>query len=93
MNWHKVEPNPADNDSKPETLPPLDKVVWVIYLSDFDDAPVMAFGGRVDDGEGWLWALDEVYGFRADQTWNTLIADDEYRVTQWAEIEWPEEMK
>lgn len=90
MNWIKVEPNPADNDAHPERLPPLEKVVWVIYV-DYDDAEVVALGGRVDDGEGWLWALnDNRSGVRKDDNYNDLAADDDYRVTYWAEIEWPE---
>lgn len=89
MNWHKVEPNSADNDAHPETLPPLDTVVWIIYLSDFDDVPVLAFGGRSDGGEGWLWGVDRSgpypKGGEAE-----IECDDDYRVTHWAEIEWPE---
>lgn len=89
MNWHKVEPNPADNDGNEANLPPLDKTVLVIHLSDGDDKPIMAFGGRSDGGEGWLWGVEPFNcigaGFEAE-----IVCDDEYRVTHWAEIEWPE---
>ena len=91
MNWIKVEPNPADNDAHPERLPPLEKVVHIVYLSDNDDSQVIALGGRTDDTEGWLWAVNEnAYGYQKHETYNDLTADDYYRVTHWAEIEWPE---
>jgi hypothetical protein len=84
VNWIKV------NDQDSETLPPMDHVVHVIYLSDYDDGQVIALGGRVDDSEGWLWALnDNINGFGRDDKQNDLTADDEYRVTHWAEIKWP----
>lgn len=92
MNWIKVEPNPADNDAHPERLPPLEKVVWVVY-EDYDGTSVMTFGGRTDSGEnmGWLWAIDDNRsGVRKDDHHNDLTADDDYRVTYWAGIEWPE---
>lgn len=90
MNWIKVEPNPADNDAHPELLPPIEKVVFVVYLND-DGAQLVSLGGRVDGEDGWLWALNE-YGsrLRGDIECD-LIADDEYLVTHWAEIEWPED--
>jgi hypothetical protein len=89
MNWIKVEPNPTDNVD-PRQLPPLNKVVWVIHLAD-DDTEIVAFGGRVDEGEGWLWAIDDNRsGYRRDSQFNDLTTDDDYRVTHWAEIEWPE---
>ena len=92
MNWIKVEPNPADNDNSAEKLPLLEQVVHVIYLSDYDDSPVMALGGRVDDDGGWLWAInDNAYGWGKGDKTNDLTADDKYRVTHWAEIEWPKE--
>lgn len=89
MNWRKVHPNPADNDAHPERLPPPDTVVWIVYLSDHDNKPLIAFGGRSDGGEGWLWGVDRsgCYGQGFDAE---IECDDEYRVTHWAEIEWPE---
>lgn len=47
MNWIKVD------DEDTTTLPPLDKVVWLVYLSDYDDGQVIEMGGRVmgEDGE------------------------------------------
>lgn len=88
MEWISVKPNPADNDDHPETLPPLDTVVWIIYLSDYNDEPVMSFGGRSDGGEGWLWGRD--YSGHHSPSWEAEIeCDDEYRVIYWAEIEWP----
>lgn len=90
MNWTKVHPNPADNDTHPERLPALDKVVLVVYLTDYDEQ-VITLGGRVHDGEGWLWAIyDTVYGYERGSMYDGLVADDDYRVTHWAEIEWPE---
>lgn len=91
MKWVKVEPNPADNNLHPERLPPLDKVVWVVYV-DYDTAQVITFGGRVDDGDGWLWAIDDNRGgYKQDCEFNDLTTDDDYHVTRWAEIEWPED--
>lgn len=90
MNWIKVEPNPSDNDAHPELLPPLEKVVYVIYVNEPDSPPVIALGGRVDGEEGWLWAInDSAYGYEKGD-YDDLAADDDYRVTHWAEIEWPE---
>ena len=87
MNWIKAEPNPADNDSHSERLPPLEKVVHVIYVEGNDQA--IALGGRVDGEDGWLWAVNDI-----SQHWRSsegyLVADDEYKVTHWAEIEWPD---
>lgn len=93
MNWIKVAPNPADNDAHSELLPPLNKVVHVIYLSSYDDSPIITLGGRVEGEDGWLWAITEnEWGYGKDDELNDLIADDEYRVTHWAEIEWPEDV-
>lgn len=87
MNWIKVEPNPADNDAHPERLPPLEHIVHVIYEDGSDKA--IALGGRVDGEDGWLWAIYDVpQHWRSSESY--LVADDEYRVTHWAEIEWPE---
>lgn len=91
MNWIKVEPNPADNDAHPERLPPLDTVVAVIWLSNYDDSQVFALGGRVNDGDGWLWALSDLSELHRTSPVTELIADDDYRVTHWAEIQWPED--
>lgn len=92
MNWIKVEPNPSDNNARPENLPPLEQVVHVIYLSGYDNSPVMALGGRVDGGEGWLWAInDNASGYGRNDRINDLTADDEYQVTHWAALEWPED--
>ena len=93
MNWIKVEPNPADNDAHPELLPPLDKVVHVIFKPNeqgYDHCRLITLGGRVDGEDGWLWALhdSEVYERGSE---GYLTADDEYLVTHWAEIEWPED--
>jgi len=90
MDWHKAEPNPADNDDKPDTMPPPDHTVLVIYLSDYDDKPLIAFGGRSDagEGEGWLWGIEPSNHFLKDGE-AEIVCDDEYRVTHWAEIEWP----
>lgn len=91
MNWIKVEPNPKDNDAHPELLPPMEKVVHVIYVNEIGGPPVIALGGRVDGEEGWLWAInDNAHGHEKDDKWHDLNADDEYLVTHWAEIEWPE---
>lgn len=91
MNWIKVSPNPADNDAHPERLPPMDKIVHVVLIpgeSGYENSRLLALGGRVDGEDGWLWAIhdDEVYERGSE---GYLIADDEYLVTHWAEIEWP----
>jgi len=90
MKWIKV----ADGDAT--TLPLLEKVVFICYRSGYDGAPVIQLGGRGDFGEeGWMWgALDTPYFVR---NWEPKLygfeADDDYDVTHWAEIEWPEEYK
>lgn len=85
MNWIKV------NNEDAFTLPPLEKVVAIIYLNDYDDSQIFALGGRTDDGEGWLWAVNSnAYGYSKNEKYNDLTADDDYRVTHWAEIKWPE---
>lgn len=88
MNWIKV------NNKDTSTLPPLDKIVWIVYRSGFDDGPIIQLGGRGDYGEeGWIWGhLDTDYFAR---NWDSKVcsieADDDYDVTYWAEIEWPED--
>lgn len=91
MNWIKVEPNPADNDAHPGRLPPLEKLVHVIYKDGGDQA--IALGGRVDGEEGWLWAINDMPQYWRSDSEGYLVADNEYRVTHWAEIEWPEETR
>lgn len=91
MNWIKVNPNPADNDSTPENLPSMDKVVHVIFVPNeqgYSHCRLLALGGRVEGEDGWLWAIhdSEVYERGSE---GYLIADDEYLVTHWAEIGWP----
>lgn len=87
MNWIKV------NKQDSSTLPPLDKIVWIVYTSDYDNGPIIQLGGRGDFGEeGWLWGrCDSDYFAR---NWEPKLygieADDDYNVTHWAEIEWPE---
>lgn len=85
--WHEVNPNPGENMDD-ALLPLLDKTVLVVYLSNYDDKPIMAFGGRSDDGEGWLWGIEPSnccgQDFEAE-----IVCDDEYRVTHWTEIPWP----
>lgn len=85
MDWIKV------NDKDESTLPPLDKIVHLVYLSDYNDAQVIQLGGRTLGEDGWLWGvLDSSYFVR---DWEPklygLEIDDDYRVTYWAEIEWP----
>lgn len=85
MNWIKV------NDKDKSTLPPLDKIVWIVYTSGFDGGPIIALGGRGDFGEGWMWGhLDTSYYARNwKQGLFSIEGDDDYPVTHWAEIEWP----
>lgn len=85
MNWIKV------NNEDESTLPPLEKVVAIIYLSDNDNGQIFALGGRVDDGNGPLWAINDFIGYRRNSTSDDLLTDDDYHVTHWAEIEWPED--
>lgn len=88
MNWIKV------NDKDESTLPPLDKIVWIIWLSGYDDGPVIQLGGRGDFGDGWMWGVLENGRAGFARNWEPKLygieADDDYRVTHWAEIEWPE---
>lgn len=66
-------------------LPPLDRVVLVCYRV-YNGEPAYAFGGRVDDGEGWLWGIHHGYGgirLGRDAAWNDVDADDDYQVTHW----------
>jgi hypothetical protein len=90
MNWIKVGPNPADNDAHPERLPPLDKVVWIIFVNRYNDERVFALGGRSDVGDGWVWCVNDSRFYTKDQQHSDLIDDDDYIVTHWAGIEWPE---
>lgn len=85
MNWIKV------NDGDESTLPPLEKVVHIIFLSDFNEGQVIALGGRTDGGEGWLWAINDSNCLYRSDSEGDLTTDDDYHVTHWAEIEWPEE--
>lgn len=85
MNWIKV------NNENEATLPPLEKVVHVIYLNDGDDGQMLATGARTDGGEGWLWAINYCYDYARSDGFAELYTDDDYRVTDWAEIEWPED--
>lgn len=86
MNWIKV------NNEDESTLPPLEKVVTIVYLNNYDDGNIFALGGRTDDGEGWLWAtLNDTRGYRRDHKHVDFIVEDDYRVTYWAEIQWPED--
>lgn len=85
MNWIKV------NDRDETTLPPLEKVVAVIWLSGYDDSQVFALGGRVTEDGVWLWALNQSSDLHRISPVAELVADDDYRVTHWAEIEWPED--
>lgn len=87
MNWIKV------NNEDASTLPALDKIVWMVYLSDYNDGQIVQLGGRGDFGaEGWMWGRCDSDYFARD--WEPKLygieADDDYRVTHWAEIEWPE---
>lgn len=87
MNWTTV------NDKDESTLPPLGKIVFIVYLSDYDSGQVIQLGGRGDfGGEGWMWGrCDSDYFCR---NWEPKLyaieADEDYHVTHWAEIEWPE---
>lgn len=64
-------------------LPKIGRVVIVCYRSGYDGAPVLAFGGRVDGGEGWLWGImDNRFGVQHNDGDN-IEADDDYQVTHW----------
>jgi hypothetical protein len=86
MNWIKV------NDDDHSTLPPMGQVVWIVYTSGYDGGPVMELGGRDDDGEGWLWGVLDSHGFA--RNWEPklygLEFNDDYNVTHWAALQWPE---
>lgn len=74
-------------------LPPLDRVVMVCYRSGYDGGPVYGWGARLDEGEGWLWGVQTGYsnGIRLgqDATWNSIEADDDYKVTHWQTLPAP----
>lgn len=89
--WHRV------NGDDEDTLPPIDKIVWIIYLSGYDDGPVIQLGGRTledmvdDDTYGWSWGVLDSSEFA--KNWEPKLygieVDDDYRVTHWAELVWP----
>jgi len=88
MNWTKV------NSDDPSTLPPLEQVVFVCYRSGYNGAPVVQLGGRGDFGEeGWMWGMLDTAYFVKD--WEPKLygfeANDDYDVTHWAPIQWPED--
>lgn len=74
-------------------LPKMDEVVLVSYNSGFNGQPVLAFGARVDSGEGWLWGVKQGYGagvhLDKDAGWNDVEADDDYQVTHWQPLTAP----
>jgi hypothetical protein len=74
-------------------LPKMDEVVLVSYNSGFNGQPVIAFGARVDSGEGWLWGVKQGYGagvhLDKDAGWNDVEADDDYQVTHWQPLTAP----
>ena len=74
-------------------LPKMDEVVLVSYNSGFNGQPVIAFGARVDSGEGWLWGVKHGYGsgvhLDKDAGWNDVEADDDYQVTHWQPLTAP----
>lgn len=86
MKWIKV------NDDDASTLPPIDEIVWIIYLSGYDDGQIMQLGGRATAEDGWLWGVLDSPEFA--RNWEPklygLLLDDDYRVTHWAKLEWPE---
>lgn len=72
-------------------LPELEQIVLVSYRSGYDGFPLIAFGARLDDGEGWLWGLSRSDGVRVDKDagWNDAEADDDYQVTHWMPLPAP----
>lgn len=83
MTWISVETR----------LPKLDTIVMVCRRSDYDGAPIYSFGARVDDSEGWLWAVKSGHGscinLEHDASWNDIEADDDYQVTHWQALSKP----
>lgn len=83
MTWISVEAR----------LPKLDSIVIVCRRSGYDGEPIYSFGARVDDGEGWLWAVKRGYGscinLEHDASWNDIEADDDYQVTHWQALPKP----
>lgn len=85
------------NDSDDATLPPIDKIVLLIYLSDYNDGQVIELGGRTltewidDETRGWEWGVLDSKFYVKD--WEAklygLEVDDDYRVTHWSDIGWP----
>lgn len=85
MNWIKV------NNEDESALPPLEKVVAIIFVNDYNYKQVFALGGRGDVGEGWAWVINDSRSYTKDQQYSELVDDDDYHVTHWAEIQWPED--
>ena len=90
MNWIEVT-----DENNLNLLPPIGEIVWIIYLSDYDDGPVVQLGGRdflASPEEGWNWGVLDGNCFA--KNWEPklygLEFDDDYRVTHWAKLEWPE---
>ncbi len=65
-------------------LPPLDRVVELVVVSGYDGSLCRAFGCRIDQGEGWLWALAS-YGGSVPTDAGDCDADDDYHVWAWRE--------
>lgn len=83
MNWIKVK------DDDESTLPPLEKVVWIVYPSGYDGGPVIQLGGRGDFGsEGWIWGVLDSPEFA--RNWEPKLygieVNDDYNVTHWVRL-------
>lgn len=68
-----------------DRLPKLGQIVIICYASGYDGAPIIAWGARVDECEGWLWGEARCGDIRPDmdEGWNQIEADDDYKVTHW----------
>jgi Protein of unknown function (DUF551) len=81
--------NVGDWISVKDELPEMDALVMVCY-PDYAGHPRYSWGARVDEGDGWLWAIacaNNIDVFR-DTSWN-VEADDDYRVQFWKPLDPP----
>ena len=79
-----------------DRLPRLDTVVLICYQSGYDGSAIYAFGGLVDDGDGWLWGISHAgMGIYAndDAVASDVEADDDYQVTHWMPLPEPPKEK
>lgn len=73
-----------------DKLPEIDVVVMVCIRCENGDARY-TWGGRTDDGEGWLWGVVDCSWVdpAPDSRWNDIVVDDDYAVKFWKPMDQP----